>query len=326
MRGRPMTNDSAGPLLRRIRESVIGDDWRSPSTSLCRRHPAPGSHGVGVRRERRIGKARVLVEARPFTRPAETPHGEVRREMTTPTVPCGFERPRCRHRCGVGDAEPDGAPAGPREPDHGVPARRCTTATLRTRDRGDRHSRLRRELPLAEPGVSPHRPQHRTGELVGIRRADWLVHPRRCVGVLARNNVHADHVIVFAEPGPVRHRCLCTTPAHGQTLWTEPTGQVEDGSDRGQSPRSPSYSCRFEPHVLLTCWEAAGTSRGRSQKIFSGGGGDVDAAGVSPQVLQVLVRRVGAASQQAEPPRRARARGRSRGEPGRGYLSGASRR
>ena len=26
MRGRPMTNDSAGPLLRRIRESVIGDD------------------------------------------------------------------------------------------------------------------------------------------------------------------------------------------------------------------------------------------------------------------------------------------------------------
>jgi hypothetical protein len=246
--------------------------------------------------------------------------------MTTPTVPCGFERPRCRHRCGVGDAEPDGAPAGPREPDHGVPARRCTTATLRTRDRGDRHSRLRRELPLAEPGVSPHRPQHRTGELVGIRRADWLVHPRRCVGVLARNNVHADHVIVFAEPGPVRRRCLCTTPAHGQTLWTEPTGQVEDGSDRGQSPRSPSYSCRFEPHVLLTCWEAAGTSRGRSQKIFSGGGGDVDAAGVSPQVLQVLVRRVGAASQQAEPPRRARARGRSRGEPGRGYLSGASRR
>jgi len=218
-------NDSAGPLLRRIAKSVIGDDWRSPSTSLCRRHPAPGSHGVGVRRERRIGKARVLVEARPFTRPAETPHGEVRREMTTPTVPCGFERPRCRHRCGVGDAEPDGAPAGPREPDHGVPARRCTTATLRTRDRGDRHSRLRRELPLAEPGVSPHRPQHRTGELVGIRRADWLVHPRRCVGVLARNNVHADHVIVFAEPGPVRHRCLCTTPAHGQTLWTEPTGR-----------------------------------------------------------------------------------------------------
>jgi len=256
---------------------------RRHHASLCRRHSAPGPHGVGVRRERRIGEARVLVEARPFTRPAQTPHGEVRREMATRVVPCGLERPRCRRRGGVGNGEPDRASAGPREPDQGVPARRRATATLRPRDRRDRHSCLRRQFPLAEPGVGAHRPQHRTGELVRV-------------------DIHADHPGRLRRGGPVHHHSLCTTSAHWQTLWIEPAGRSGHGSDRGVSFVRPHNRAAPEP-TSPDRWEAARRSRRRFRRTFSKGGGGADTTGVSADILRVLVRCVGAASQHAERPR-----------------------
>jgi hypothetical protein len=127
-------------------------------------------------------------------------------------------------------------------------------------------------------------------------------------------------LVVFAGAGPVHHQSLCTTSARWQTLWMEPTGRSGHGSDRGDSFARPHSRAAPEP-LLLTRWEAAGRSRGRFRKTFSEGGGGADTTGVSADILRVLVRRVGAASQHAERPRPGMC-GR-RGEPDRSQRSRA---